>query len=881
MNPTLSVIVIAYNNELYVEEALESLASQTYEDLEVIVVNDYSTDRTGELIDSFIKEDNRFKAVHLSKNSGGCSVPRNTGIAHSSGKYIMFLDGDDWYPKEACEKMVHALERTGSDFVCGQVIRTNTYKLWYGDSIYSQERLNFNIREYPQMLFDSLSVNKIYRREFLDKHNLRFLEGIHYEDILFSSMAYFYADHISVIPELMYYWRVVENTNQKSITNRRFEIQNLIDRLKAHKYVDNFLQENHFDIYRASKNNKFLRHDLKLYINDYSLYDEEYKQQFFKYVKEYLTTAIDIYELKRLAEKERILTYFLYVGDREAFEEYFKFVHFQQTAENRLSFINGKCFFKGTIERKTDSSFLELDRTFQAGVYIDDLKLINNEVSMYCKPIIENFGEGTPVYELVFQNRITKQREYFTIQFPNTELTLPSLEIGTYDLYIGVTYGSYHKLIRLSARHVYKLTVKHFVVKKHDIHFYSTKHGNISFKVDAPTDFRKFVHRITKNSAGKSGAGIRGNMKNIMKRLIYKFPVSNNLVYIESHMGKQYSDNPKYIYEEILKQKANLKVVWSFEQPNKHDVPGNPIKVKRGTLKQYYYISRAKYWIDNQGLANQCSKKKDQFYIQTWHGTPLKKMGYDQKNVKLNKKAFAALNKQVSIWDRFISSNDYSTNIFREAFQYEGEILEIGYPRNDVLVHIENEKINILKQKLGIHSDKKVILYVPTFRDWNPISFNQVISDIHTLVKHVREDVILLLRTHYLVSSKLAIQSDNIMDVSNYDDVQQLYLIADALITDYSSVMFDYAVLKRPMLFYVPDYDEYVKERGMYFDLKREAPGPVCENIMELIKAIDNFEQIPVEFNEKKESFEKKFTSLEKGLASKQVADLITNKKLE
>src|SRR5690606_13985738 len=157
-------------NELYIEEALESLNEQSFQDMEVVVVNDASTDKTGEIIDRYIADKPKFKAIHLEKNSGGCSVPRNTGIENSSGKYLMFLDGDDWYAKDACEKMVAAIKLTDSDFVSGQAIRTNNYEIWYYRQIYSTERININVREFTELLFDSLSVNKIYKRSFLNKH---------------------------------------------------------------------------------------------------------------------------------------------------------------------------------------------------------------------------------------------------------------------------------------------------------------------------------------------------------------------------------------------------------------------------------------------------------------------------------------------------------------------------------------------------------------------------------------------------------------------------------------------------------------------------------------------------------------------------------------
>jgi len=270
--------------------------------------------------------------------------------------------------------MVAAIERTGSDIVAGQVVRTNTYEVWYYNQIYSRERTNINIREFSELIFDSLSVNKIYRRSFLDKHHLRFPEGIHYEDIVFTGKAYFLADSISIIPEPVYYWRVVENAKVKSITNRRLDFDNFKNRITAHRMLDQFLRENGDVIYQANKNNKFLRHDLKLYVNDYPLFDEKYKNRFHELIYEYMHEVMNKYEFLKLGENDRIMYYLLYIDDREAFQDYVAYIKGRPTSVNRIYCIGNTYYFNSFKSNKNERKFLEISQP-KVSLQLKDIKL--------------------------------------------------------------------------------------------------------------------------------------------------------------------------------------------------------------------------------------------------------------------------------------------------------------------------------------------------------------------------------------------------------------------------------------------------------------------------------------------------------------------------
>ncbi|SDI36401.1 CDP-glycerol glycerophosphotransferase, TagB/SpsB family [Planococcus glaciei] len=876
----LSVVVIAFNNELYIEEALESLHEQTFDDFEVVVVNDYSSDRTGELIDRFIIDKPKFKAVHLPENSGGCSTPRNTGVAHTTGEFIMFLDGDDWYTIDACEKMVEAIERTGSDFVAGQVIRTNNYEIWYRNQIYSKERINFNIREFTYMLFDSLSVNKIYKRAFLDQHGLRFPEGIHYEDVVFTGNAYFLAESISVIPEPVYYWRVVENAEAKSITNRRHEFENFENRIIAHRYFDQSLRANGAVLYQKEKNNKFLRHDLKLYTNDYLQYDDDYKTRFHHLIYEYLHEVMDEYSFIGLAERDRILYYLLYIGDIEALEDYINYINGLPTKKNRVYNIGSQYYFEPSISAKNQEKFLRMEKP-EIDFAITDMGLTLDSFKFQSEIQVNSIAEEEFDSYWVLRNRQTGEILTAVASSEGKAVfELQNMVSGNYYLSLYVKHkGNLHRLLAKNSN-ISKLP--NIELKDHHLSksIFINEKNSFAIRVSPlkmidQLRWKVERRRLAKKQQRTPAAAQPSSTRKALERFIPKLPIKSNWVLFESHMGKQYSDSPKYIYEQLLKSGLNFKFIWSFQQPDQVGLPGSAIKVERNSLRHFYYLNRAKYWVDNQGIAHLAKKKEDQVYVQTWHGTPLKKMGYDQKKMP-TKSELAKLKIQTEAWDYLISPNRYTTEILRRGFRYGGEILETGYPRNDLLVHQPESVKQNTRQYFGLSNEKHVILYAPTFRDWDPNSFQKVLDDVQRMSKEINRNSVILMRLHYLLSEKIS-QLElpaNIINASTYQDIQELYLLSDLLITDYSSVMFDYALLKRPIVLYCYDLDEYITRRGMYFNFTELAPGPLCQTMDEVMYYINQPDALR-KFEGDLEKFGARFNSLEDGQASMKVVEQI------
>ena len=364
-----------------------------------------------------------------------------------------------------------------------------------------------------------------------------------------------------------------------------------------------------------------------------------------------------------------------------------------------------------------------------------------------------------------------------------------------------------------------------------------------------------------------------------------KQPINDKRIVFESFNGDYYSDSPKYIYEYLYDNyNDDYEFVWVMSKKKK-GIYGNPLQLKRFSLKYYKLIATSKYWVINTRQPTRLVKRPEQVLLSTWHGTPLKRLGYDMDNIYLNNpRTKETYIRDSAMWDYFVSPNHFSTEIFRRAFAYDGQIIETGYPRNDILYNATDDKINQIKEDLNLPKDKKVILYAPTWRDNEAYDFSKVRFklklELDKLEKAVGDEYIILVRNHYLITdSDVDDYKDFAVDVSRYEDIAELYLISDILITDYSSVFFDYANLKRPMLFYMYDLDQYENElRGFYIDIHNDLPGPILKTTEEVIDALRNIEDISNQYALKYDEFYNRFCSLEDGNASKRIYDEVFNK---
>lgn len=357
--------------------------------------------------------------------------------------------------------------------------------------------------------------------------------------------------------------------------------------------------------------------------------------------------------------------------------------------------------------------------------------------------------------------------------------------------------------------------------------------------------------------------------------------VDDKTVVFEAFQGRNYSCSPKAIYEAMKSSEEfkDFRFVWIFREPEKYiDIKnGNTQIVKFESFEYYKALAISKYWIFNSNTRAFLKPSKNQVFVQTWHGTPLKRIGCDVcregnavtklKNIAKN---YTEEARKISY---MISPSEYCTEKLVSAFNLkildkENIVLETGYPRNDRLFKFTDEEVLSIKKRYDIPLDKKVIMYAPTFRD-NKHSQTEGFSmeigiKFDKLKENLGEEYVVLFRAHYFIAKRIDLKKYKgfVFDVSDVDDVNDLYIISDLLITDYSSVFFDYANLKRPIIFYMYDYQEYKNQvRDFYIDVN-ELPGPVISSQEELTQEI---KKLSSEFNpdDSYKQFNKKYNYLD------------------
>ena len=369
--------------------------------------------------------------------------------------------------------------------------------------------------------------------------------------------------------------------------------------------------------------------------------------------------------------------------------------------------------------------------------------------------------------------------------------------------------------------------------------------------------------------------------RTIYYNIFNRMDIKDNKITFVSFRGDYYTDSPKYVYQYLYEKYGDkMEYVWILNDKSTK-VPGKVKKAKRFSLPYFYHLATSKYWLTNGRQPFRLNKRPEQEIISTWHGTPLKRLGLDIGNVysggpriKNNYVNNAAQ------WKYLISPNRYTTEIYRSCFAYDKDILEIGYPRNDILYNATEEDVEKIKDGLKIPKGKKVILYAPTWRDDQFYDIGQYKFDLEMDLSKMKEelgdDYVIIIRTHYFIADNLDLAKYDgfAIDVSKYDDIAELYLISDILITDYSSVFFDFANLRRPMLFFTYDLDKYEGVlRGFYLDIRTEVPGPLVFTTEEIIDNIRNIDKVNEEYSEKYDEFYNRFCYIDDGNASRRLVD--------
>ena len=365
-------------------------------------------------------------------------------------------------------------------------------------------------------------------------------------------------------------------------------------------------------------------------------------------------------------------------------------------------------------------------------------------------------------------------------------------------------------------------------------------------------------------------------------KIFYLFPIKKNRIIFVAFEGKQYSDSPKYIYEEIKQNDsadADFQYIWVLNDPK--NIYDNIITVPYQSIKFFYYMLTSKIIVNNQLTINYIPFRKKQTVIGTWHGGgAYKKCQLDVIDNKIERKYTKLISQNVN-W--VLSSCQAFSSAFKTAYLLKDDMyINSGLPRNDILINKnKNYLYDKIKSKYNIPKNDKIALYAPTFRSAPNMptasfiagNFNLDIKRLkNALSKKYSGNWHVMFRAHPKLSQ---IKFDsNVIDVSNYKDMQELLYVSDVLINDYSSSMWDFSFTKKPIFIYAEDLKNYTNNRDFYTPISKW-PFSIAKNNDELERNILEFNQ--EEYNEKLDKHHKDLGSFEKGVASRMISELIFN----
>ncbi|MEV0845807.1 bifunctional glycosyltransferase family 2 protein/CDP-glycerol:glycerophosphate glycerophosphotransferase [Streptomyces sp. NPDC049954] len=395
-----------------------------------------------------------------------------------------------------------------------------------------------------------------------------------------------------------------------------------------------------------------------------------------------------------------------------------------------------------------------------------------------------------------------------------------------------------------------------------------------SYSVMAGTSTAARTRRKVRSQTKKTVNQSKRTAMGLLYRSQLRGSLDPNLALFSAYWSKSVSCNPAAIDAELGRTAPHIRRVWAVRPDHRDRIPEGVEAVSLGSREFWNIAARATYFVNNVNFGDALVKREGQIHLQTHHGTPLKTMGLDQRNYPASTKMdFGQLLRRCDRWDYSLSSNGHSTAIWERVYPCSYASLDSGYPRNDVLVNATAADVLKARASLGLAEGTKVFLYMPTHREYEAGFRSRL--DLARTAQRLGPDSVLLVRGHYFYDAGAVLSTPDgagrVVDVSAHPRVETLYLASDALITDYSSAMFDYANLDRPIIVYADDWDIYSVVRGTYFDLLNEAPGPVAVSEDELLDILTSGEWERDESTARRAAFRRRFCEFDDGRAAERV----------
>ncbi|MFK4041312.1 CDP-glycerol glycerophosphotransferase family protein [Nonomuraea wenchangensis] len=872
--PDCSVVVITYNDAARLPRAVRSVLRQSLRDLEVIIADDASTDGTREVAESLVAEDPRVRYVRRKVNSGHCGAPRNDGVDVAAAPYVMFLDSDDELPRHACKSLLAEIERTGAQFVSGQISRlyepSGKLRPYY-PSLFARRRVVSGIREDPELFLDSFSTNKLYDTAWLRERGLRFPEDLDYEDHVFAAGLYALAHRFAVVPWTVYHWH--RASDGVSISLSVDDLDNVRQRVLAARMSDDRLRAHGAVDLVPHRQRRFVRQDLRVYLNPLPARDLVWVKEFASIIRPYLA-RLPAEVLEEAAPMERVCCRLILDDRIEDLRVAAGSLTGPRAAPRAAVRLDGRTYWGTTVSPDLDITPLRLaelpfaaarlrheasepvrdgDRVRMTVRTFDPFGALPAEWTAFLQvgrervPIRpEPSGEGGYVSEVAFTPAGKCEPRIGFTRVSDGHTTTDRIIVDPRLRPIELPGG------RVQAEgHAAYLCVR------------AASTGRSRARRLGGRLRRGLVRRV----------GTPRNKLRAYKVLVKVLRPRPDLALFESDVGKGCCGSPRALYEELRRRDLPIEVVWSLAKGH-GGVPSGARRVRRGSWRHLWTMARAGIWVDSHGFPLDYPKPRGTRYLQTWHGQGIKSIGFDAPDLRSDfDRPRAQWRAAVARWDALVSPSAEFSRIFVPSNGYTGKVYRYGTPRCDALVR--GEPAGDVRGLLDLPPGRRVLLYAPTYRDRAMGSGQSVRADLELLAEELAGEWVVVLRTHPVERYETPEHLRHFVRFAGrYPEVNDLMLASDALLTDYSSLMCDYAITGRPMVFYLDDWDDYrLSERGVYHDLPAIAPGPCVTTTEELVDVLRRLDEEHAAHAARYAAFRELWCADERGDAATRIVD--------